>query len=131
MRSFTDGVSFAELQQPLLIGRRPSLASCLDDAMYKQPQWLLDMLGVDSRGLTRSRRIFVVENTGAKLPGPIKVGVNPHVLLPTDINIFNEGSLVTSLENVQYLSLSLKEILGGKGGHIGGLAGSIPIATCG
>ena len=107
LRCLSADRSSTVLQQPLLVGRRPSNASCLDDAIYKRPQWLIDMFGVDVSGRSRARRIFVIENTGGKLPGPIKIGINTNYLRPENICVFNETGLVSTEEKLRAVFSSL------------------------
>lgn len=45
--------------QPLrLFGTRGSAVVSLDDALFKEPNWILDLFGVDSKGRALSKRLF-------------------------------------------------------------------------
>ena len=62
-----------ELDKPLLVGGRGSLAASLDAALAKPPQWLLDMFGVDAKGTSLLRRIIHRTNAELKRPGPVSI----------------------------------------------------------
>jgi hypothetical protein len=68
---------------PLMSGRRGSLASSLDYAIDKEPQWLCDMFGLDQSGKTNLRRLVSRTNPGGKRPGPVSLSLNESIL-PTD-----------------------------------------------
>lgn len=108
IRSLIGESLLSDLQQPVIVGKRPSIASCLDDALSKQPRWLVEMFGIDRQGRSKSRQIFVVENSGFKRPGPIMIGVNPHFLPPSDIYIFMDGALATSVDSLMDLYRTLR-----------------------
>lgn len=58
---------------PLISGVRGSLAASLDYSLSKEPQWLLDMFGVDSTGRARARKFIRRENPERKRPGPVTI----------------------------------------------------------
>ena len=67
----------------ILTGRQGSLAGSLDYALNKEPQWLLDMFGTDSRGRAFAKRLFKVSNSGRRAGPVVSISLNSS-LLPVD-----------------------------------------------
>jgi hypothetical protein len=81
--------SFEEVDstEPTISGRRGSLASSLDYAIDKEPQWLCDMFGLDEAGKTNLRRLIFRSNPGGKRPGPVSLGLNESALPTQNITV--------------------------------------------
>jgi hypothetical protein len=75
-----------------ILGGAGSLASSLDYAICKQPNWLAEMFGTLPNGECAAKRLFRVTNSCRKRPGPVAVGLNPNLLPAQDIQLFWEGS---------------------------------------
>ncbi|MCB0344147.1 MAG: hypothetical protein KDD66_03485 [Bdellovibrionales bacterium] len=73
----------------VLEGSAGSLASSLDAALSKPPNWLLDMFGIDSHGNSLASKLFNRSNPERKRPGPVGVALNPRQLNPVDIRVFH------------------------------------------
>lgn len=67
-------------EQASLSGYAGSVASSLDYALGKQPNWLLDMFGVDQRGTALARRLIRRSNPERRRPGPVTLTLNSHFL---------------------------------------------------
>lgn len=74
--------------EALLSGSRGSLASSLDYAIDKEPQWLCDMFGQDDAGKSNLRSLVFRSNPGAKRLGPVSIIINESVLAPGNIKVF-------------------------------------------
>jgi len=88
---FVEAVLRADLPsniEPLMKGKRGSLAASLDLALSKKPLWLLDMFGVDSQGESILRRMVRRTNSEMKRPGPVLLSLSPNVLAPSEIFFF-------------------------------------------
>lgn len=73
-----------------------AFATSFDSALSKCPNWLLDMLGTDSRGVSHSRRMFIRINAEKRRPGPVIVAVNSKFLPPTGIAVELDGKVIES-----------------------------------
>jgi hypothetical protein len=78
----------AHMTRPMISGRRGSLASSLDYAIDKEPQWLCDMFGLDESGKTNLRRLIFRSNPGGKRPGPVSITLNESALPLDNIQVF-------------------------------------------
>lgn len=67
-------------EMPELVGYRGSLAASLDAAISKEPRWLNDMFGTDSRGNCLINRLLSRTNSGLKRPGPVALAFNEKFL---------------------------------------------------
>ena len=72
---------------PMISGKRGSLASSLDYAIDKEPQWLCDMFGLDESGKTNLRRLIFRSNPGGKRPGPVSITLNESALPAENIQV--------------------------------------------
>lgn len=72
---------------PTISGKRGSLASSLDYAIDKEPQWLCDMFGLDDSGKSTLRRLIFRSNPGGKRPSPVSVSLNESALPPENIRV--------------------------------------------
>jgi hypothetical protein len=90
-----------------LSGHKGSLASSLDYALSKQPQWLQEMFGMGSYGTVYARRLILRTNAERKRPGPVILGLNTIVLKPENIRIFWNNEPVASFEALSKLLRSL------------------------
>jgi hypothetical protein len=91
-----------------LSGHKSSLASSLDYALSKQPQWLQEMFGMGSFGTVYARRLILRTNAERKRPGPVILGLNTVVLKPEKIQIFWNGEAVTARETLVDLLAALE-----------------------
>ncbi len=77
-----------------LSGEKGSLACSLDYALSKQPLWLLDMFGTDSKGKNLLRTFLQISNSSLKYPGPVIIRVNEKRLPPEEITVFLEDQKI-------------------------------------
>ena len=70
-----------------IAGQRGSLAASLDYALDKQPLWLVDMFGIDSRGMAIVKRLLRRSNPGRKRAGPATLALNEGFLNSSCIEI--------------------------------------------
>lgn len=77
------------IQRASISGEEKSVASALDYALSKPPEWLEEMFGSDSRGEGRAKRLFRRSNPERKRPGPVTISFNP--------NQFQEGGIEISI----------------------------------
>ena len=73
-------------------GPRGSLAESLGYAISKEPLWLQEMFGLDSKGNSILKRLLKRSNPELKRPGPTSVSVNESIVRPQSISIY-VGSL--------------------------------------
>jgi HAD superfamily hydrolase (TIGR01509 family) len=95
------------LPSRVLTGERGSPATSLDYAISKEPNWLLDMFGFDSKGSSLTKRLFRRVNSGGKRPGPVSVGLNDRFLDCSHISISLDGQIVTEVEELVRLESNL------------------------
>ncbi len=93
---------------PLLEGGKDSLASSLDYALNKQPEWLFDMFGTDKNGNTYLRQLLLRSNPGRRWRGTVSISLNEQLLAPQSINIYVENALVKSAEELRRLALAIE-----------------------
>lgn len=84
-----------ENSEPLLAGQKGTLASSLDDALYKQTSWLCDVFGADSRGQSLANKLFKRTNPGKKQAGPVTFSLNTNVLPGHAITVLLDDAEVT------------------------------------
>jgi len=83
-------------EDPSLEGNSGSYASTLDYALSKQPNWLLDMFGVDDTGLSSLRTIIVRTNSEQKQPGPVRLWLDEKFLKLFSTKVYlNNQELIT------------------------------------
>lgn len=87
-------------EQPVLRGEANSLASSLDYAISKQPQWLAEMFGCDHHGICFIRRCILRTNPERKRPGPVTLAVNLSYLPAASIEINIDGRVATKEETL-------------------------------
>lgn len=87
-----------------LSGTRPSLASSLDDALYKAPAWLDDVFGSDVRGGLLARRLVITTNRALHRPGPVEHTLNPRFLKGMDITTHLGEGVIASADRLWELS---------------------------
>ncbi len=66
-------------------------ASSLDNALSKEPIWLVELFGRDSNGSPLCRRLFRRTNPDRRFPGPVAVGLNGAVWDGLAIAVENNG----------------------------------------
>ncbi len=95
---------------PVLEGYGGSMAASLDYALSKRPAWLLDVFGVTSKGDPNALRIFQRRNGCRKLPGPVLIRFNPHILEPENIQIHLNGRLLSEDSELHALGTELSTV---------------------
>ncbi len=108
-RALSIGESLAKIN---LTGGQGSLASSLDYALVKQPDWVIDMFGFDNSGQSYLRRLLRRTNSERKMPGPVIVGLNPHALVGSLLEIKVNGMSLSHPEQLTYLLQDIEESLG-------------------
>lgn len=88
-------------------GEGGSIASSLDYAISKQPQWLSDMFGLDAQGRCVVQRFICRTNPNRKHSGPVLVGLKPNVIQSKDISIFLNGTLLQDPVSLSLLETNL------------------------
>lgn len=83
-----------------LSGCRGSLAASLDYAIAKEPEWIIDVFGADSKGTPIIRRLVRITNPNQKRPGPVALCLNQSFLPSAAISITVAGIEVQSLEAI-------------------------------
>jgi hypothetical protein len=86
------------------------MAASLDYALSKRPAWLLDVFGVTSKGDPNALRLFQRRNGCRKLPGPVLIRFNPHILEPENIQIYLHGRLLSENSDLQDLGTQLSTV---------------------
>ncbi len=102
-----DVVLNADLQ-----GERGSVAASLEYAIDKQPHWLQEMFGSDSKGNTLLRRLLHRDNPGGKRPGPISISVNRAALPAESIQVFVDDVLISSSRDLLYVTRAVEKACG-------------------
>jgi hypothetical protein len=91
-----------------LVGRKGSLATSLDYALAKEPQWVRDLFGTDSHGRANLRRAFVRSNSSGKRDAPVAVGLNYRFLPLDSISIkIGDEDISNSLSALSTLDFAL------------------------
>jgi hypothetical protein len=88
-------------EQQVLRGEGNSLASSLDYAISKQPQWLAEMFGCDHLGICFIRRCILRTNPERKRPGPVTLAMNLSYLPAASIEINIDGHRASKEEMVR------------------------------
>jgi len=83
LQALSGSIGTTDSTAPMISGRRGSLATSLDYAIDKEPQWLCDMFGLDESGKTNLRRLIFRSNPGGKRPGLVSISLN-ELALPTE-----------------------------------------------
>ncbi len=94
---------------PLLSGKKGTLASSLDDALYKQTGWLCDVFGADVKGQSLANRLFKRTNPGKKQPGPVSFSLNGNVLPAHAITILIDETEVRESGRLEWLADLIEE----------------------
>lgn len=84
-----------------IAGHRGSLAASLDYALDKQPLWLIDMFGIDSRGTAIVKRLLRRSNPGRKRAGPATLALNEVFFSPHCIEVVWDDSSKCSIADLQ------------------------------
>ena len=92
-----------------LAGEKGSLAASLDYAISKQPEWLVEMFGVDSMGITLMRRLIRRTNSERKRPGPVVLGFSDSALENLQFRFSMNGTPVKSISELEALVAYLTE----------------------
>jgi hypothetical protein len=96
--------------QCVIEGTKGSLASSLDYAMYKEPNWLCDMMGTDRHGRSLSRRLLLRTNAGQKRPGIVTISLNRRYLDNLKINIFWDGEDVCESSFLEHILSEVEQL---------------------
>ena len=89
---------------PLLEGGRGSLASSLDYALSKQPEWLFDMFGRDGEGNALLRKLLFRSNSSLRRIGNVGISLNEHILDPQNIKVYIANRLLGDPEEIEALA---------------------------
>lgn len=92
---------------PLLEGEKGSLASSLDYALNKQPEWLFDVFGADEKSNSYLRQLLLRSNTGRRRRGPVSISLNEQLLSPLAIKVYVDDALVQDADTLQRMALSI------------------------
>jgi hypothetical protein len=92
-----------------LVGGKGSFAASLDYALSKQPEWLTEMFGVDSGGISVARRLILRTNPERKRPGPVVLCFSENAINTVQFRFTFNGSAVESLDAIQHLLSQLSE----------------------
>ena len=92
-----------------LVGSKGTLAASLDDALYKCPQWIVDLFGKDGANRPVSKRLFVRKNGGRKSGPEVSVYVNVNFLPISKIQIFLDEKPISSASLLLRLATSIEE----------------------
>ena len=79
-----------------LSGERGSLAASLDYAIAKEPEWIIEMFGTDSKATPLIKRLVRLSNSNQKRPGPVAVSLNDRFFPASSIEIRISGVLIQS-----------------------------------
>src|SRR5690606_36171216 len=85
-----------------------SPAASLDYAISKEPNWFMDMFGVDESGKCRAKTLFRRQNSERKQPGPVRVWLDPTVLSGTEIAVFRNESRVSKLSTISSFAMLIE-----------------------
>ncbi len=92
---------------PLLVGERGSLASSLDYALDKQPEWMYSMFGADDSGNALMRRLILRSNSGIRRGGSVALSLNEQLLSPQSIEVYFKNILLKDNQEVEQLLLNM------------------------
>ncbi len=92
---------------PLIEGERGSLASSLDYALNKQPEWLFDMFGADEKSNSYLRQLLLRSNSGRRRSGPVSISLNEQVLPPESIKVYVGDVLIQDAYTLQRMFLAI------------------------
>jgi hypothetical protein len=90
-------------ERSYISGDKGTLAASLDYCISKSPCWLLDMFGTDTKGMTRTRRLFLRNNPERKRGGEVTIAINQNILEPQNIRCILQGQEVTNPELLRNL----------------------------
>ena len=91
-----------------LEGYPGSWAGALDNALSKQPRWLVDMFGVDEDGLSLLRRLVMRSNSSCKHYGPVRIAAAKCLLDPATISIHHGQKHLLSHHEISALVQSIE-----------------------
>ena len=98
----------APICTPLLEGERGSLASSLDYALDKQPEWMYSMFGADNHGNAYLRSLILRSNSGIRRGGIVALSLDDRLLSSDSIEVYFKNVL---LKNVQEIERVLQNII--------------------
>lgn len=96
-------------EEPLLQGTAQSLAASLDYAISKQPNWILDMFGVDRHGRSFLRKLLVRVNPERKRPGPVQLFLSPWAKSNLTIEVSVNSLKVEAKESLDAIAQLIEE----------------------
>jgi len=96
----------------VLRGDGGSFAASLDYALSKPPVWFQELFGSDRRGETLGRRIIRRTNPERKRPGPVTLALNPHQLVPENIEVRWNGQTLLLEQDIRLLLQNLENVIG-------------------
>ncbi|MCB0318173.1 MAG: hypothetical protein KDD56_05405 [Bdellovibrionales bacterium] len=92
---------------PSLEGLAGSPAASLDYAISKQPQWLLDMFGVNKFGKALIKQLIQRENPERKRPGPVRVYFKAAKLNADEIEVYLDGHKINSYDKLYAIEMQI------------------------
>jgi hypothetical protein len=92
----------------VLEGQANTPAASLDFALAKQPNWILDMFGMDVHGQPIARKILLRQNPERKRPGPVSISVRLRALPPEKVRVFLEDKEVVDKETLRSLATEVE-----------------------
>lgn len=108
LKALTHGINDDTIYEPLLEGERGSLASSLDYALDKQPDWMYSMFGADNNGNAYLRKLILRSNSGIRRGGTVALSLNEQLLAPQSIEVYFKNML---LKNIQESERLLQNII--------------------
>ncbi len=107
-----------------ITGGAGSPAASLDYSIAKEPNWLLDMFGVQADGRSQARLIFRRANPERKRAGPVSVSLNERRVGRQGIEVYLNGEFTKSASVISELANSIESTcfpnFGNSGGAIQG-----------
>ncbi len=97
---------------PRLVGEKGSLAASLDYALDKQPNWLVEMFGVDANGVSLLRRFLDRVNSGCKYAGPVTISLRNTLIQDRPIRIYLNDEPVSHRRDLIFLLRELEKACG-------------------
>ncbi len=89
--------------QYILSGTKKSLAHTLALTLLKEPNWLIEMCGVDINGKARARKLVNIRNPYYNLGEKVELSLNTQFLSFSQINFYLNNKKQTSGKNLLQL----------------------------
>ena len=117
LKALSQDLNENTIYMPLLEGERGSLASSLDYALDKQPEWMYSMFGADNKGNAYLRKLILRSNSGIRRGGLVALSLNEQLLSPQSIEVYFKNMLLKNGQESERLLQNIidKEQHTGKG----------------